>query len=122
DLITLSQQIAKESAQLVAECAPMSAKCPDATLKLALDKACERVSTLGSQMRVTTAVKASNPTDNDADGMVIGCAKNLVEAAAEVLRRSEAASIRIAAVSVVVAVVKFKRNVFKKKAATMAAK
>ncbi|KXS16352.1 Vinculin/alpha-catenin [Gonapodya prolifera JEL478] len=116
ELITLSQRIAKESAALIAEVAPVSTRCPDARLKQDLDKACERVATLGSQMRVTAAVKASNPSDNDADGMVIGCARNLVAAAAEVLRRSEAASLRVAAFSVGVAVVKFKRNVFRRKA------
>ncbi|KAI9168609.1 hypothetical protein H9P43_007982 [Blastocladiella emersonii ATCC 22665] len=102
--------------------------CTDRRLRLDLLAAANRVPTLSQQLKILASVRASAGAnvEGDSERQIVTCAQNLLVAVKDVLGKSEAASIRVNARTVGnvgLAVVKFKRNLFRgrKGAATGAA-
>ncbi|ORX60207.1 Vinculin/alpha-catenin [Piromyces finnis] len=125
EMIQKALEITQVTNSLLKDCKELAELCTDKRLKMQLLNTVERLNTLSQQLRVVTAVKASNPRDLDTDNQLFSCATNLTETMKRLLRDSEAASVRcnfkttgLAALSII----KFKKNLKKSRAATAALK
>lgn len=117
EMIQKSLEITSATNSLLQQCKELGELCTDKLLKNQLFTTIDRIKTLSQQLRVVTAVKASNPNDLDSDNQLFSCASNLAETIKVLLRNSEAASVRCTfktGGTVGLAVIKFKKNLARK--------
>ncbi|KAL6601132.1 Vinculin/alpha-catenin [Neocallimastix californiae] len=113
EMIQKALEITQVTNSLLKDCRELAESCTDKRLKMQLLNTVDRLNTLAQQLRVVTAVKASNPKDLDTDNQLFSCASNLTETMKRLLRDSEAASVRCnfkTSGTAALAVIKFKKN------------
>lgn len=101
DLISCAKAIA-EASQEVTRLAKEQAKlCTDRKMRTDILQVCERIPTMGTQLRILSTVKATmlgvqgSQEDQEAMDMIVGNAQNLMQSIKETVRACEAASIKI---------------------------
>jgi len=120
EMIQKALEITQVTQSILKDCRELAELCTDKRLKMQLLNTVDRLNTLSQQLRVVTAVKASNPNDLDSDNQLFSCAFNLTETMKRLLRDSEAASVRCnfkTSGTAALAIIKFKKNIKKNKAA-----
>ncbi|KAJ3261463.1 hypothetical protein HDU77_000836 [Chytriomyces hyalinus] len=141
--IQAAKQIHTECLKIVASAKPIADRCSDARLQKQLSSSLQWIENLAQQLKIVAAVKTSAPLDTDRDQQLVTCAKNVMVAVKNCIRDSEAGTLRLSPdVSSVAAgengranhvagghskalkgkaavppIVKFKRNVYRKKVA-----
>ena len=76
-LISTAQSILKESMSIKQSAKIIASKCADKILEKELQSIIMKMDTLSHQLRIVTAVKASNPLDVDSGNQMNQCASNL---------------------------------------------
>ncbi|XP_046326075.1 vinculin-like isoform X2 [Haliotis rufescens] len=115
DLIATAKGIAEASEEVTRLAKKLAADCTDKKMRMNLLQVCERIPTIGTQLKILSTVKATMlgaqaPTtlagldmqvqqgseeDQEATEMLVGNAQNLMQAVKETVRAAEAASIKI---------------------------
>jgi len=119
EMIQKALEITQVTNSILKDCKELAELCTDKRLKMQLLNTVDRLNTLSQQLRVVTAVKASNPRDLDTYNQLFSCASNLTETMKRLLRDSEAASVRCnfkTSGNAALAIIKFKKNLKKCKA------
>jgi len=122
EMIQKALEITQVTNSILKDCKELAELCTDKRLKMQLLNTVDRLNTLSQQLRVVTAVKASNPNDLDTDNQLFSCASNLTETMKRLLRDSEAASVRCnfkTSGTSALAIIKFKKNLKKSKLAAL---
>merc|ERR1719193_3049854 len=119
DLIATSKQLADASREVTKLAKELAKECTDKRMRTNLLQVCERIPTIGTQLKILSTVKATmlgaqeyfqpNPSgsefgatdeirseeDQEATEMLVGNAQNLMLSVKETVRAAEAASIKI---------------------------
>ncbi|KAL3841953.1 hypothetical protein ACJMK2_020030 [Sinanodonta woodiana] len=101
DLIATAKAIAESSEEVTKLAKKLAAECTDKKMRLNLLQVCERIPTIGTQLKILSTVKATmlgaqgSEEDQEATEMLVGNAQNLMQAVKETVRAAEAASIKI---------------------------
>ncbi|XP_033751421.1 vinculin-like isoform X10 [Pecten maximus] len=116
DLISTAKKIAEASEDVTRLAKKLAAECTDKKMRTNLLQVCERIPTIGTQLKILSTVKAtmlgaqepipapdgseiacesSSEEDQEATEMLVGNAQNLMQAVKETVRAAEAASIKI---------------------------
>ncbi|CAG2223789.1 VCL [Mytilus edulis] len=101
DLIATAKNIAESSTEVAKLAQKLAAECTDKRMRLNLLQVCERIPTIGTQLKILSTVKATmlgaqgSEEDQEATEMLVGNAQNLMQAVKETVRAAEAASIKI---------------------------
>ncbi|XP_077549326.1 vinculin isoform X5 [Haemaphysalis longicornis] len=114
DLIACAKQIAEASEEVTRLAKELARMCTDKRIRTNILQVCERIPTIGTQLRILSTVKATMlgaqepiPTpdgseiicgteeDQEATDMLVGNAQNLMQSVKETVRACEAASIKI---------------------------
>lgn len=103
DLIDCSRVVAEASEEVTALAKKLAHECTDKRMRMNLLQVCERIPTIGTQLKILSTVKAtmlgaqesSCEEDDEATEMLIGNAQNLMQSVRETLVCAEAASIKI---------------------------
>jgi len=114
EMIQKALEITQVTNSILKDCKELAEVCTDKRLKMQLLNTVDRLYTLSQQLRVVTAVKASNPKDLDSDNQLFSCASNITESMKRLLRDSEAASVRCnfkTSGTAALAIIKFKKNI-----------
>ncbi|XP_025087818.1 vinculin-like isoform X9 [Pomacea canaliculata] len=114
DLIATAKAIAEASEDVTRLAKKLAAECTDKKMRTNLLNVCERIPTIGTQLKILSTVKATmlgaqepvpapdgseiacgSEEDQEATEMLVGNAQNLMQAVKETVRSAEAASIKI---------------------------
>ncbi|XP_076450560.1 vinculin-like isoform X11 [Babylonia areolata] len=114
DLIATAKGIAEASEEVTRLAKKLAAECTDRKMRTNLLNVCERIPTIGTQLKILSTVKATmlgaqepipapdgseiacgSEEDQEATEMLVGNAQNLMQAVKETVRSAEAASIKI---------------------------
>ncbi|XP_036360826.1 vinculin isoform X11 [Octopus sinensis] len=116
DLIATAKAIAEASEEVTRLAKILALECTDKRMRTNLLLVCERIPTIGTQLKILSTVKAtmlgaqepipapdgseiacesSSQEDQDATEMLVGNAQNLMQSVKETVRAAEAASIKI---------------------------
>ncbi|KAI0215113.1 Vinculin [Lamellibrachia satsuma] len=114
DLIATAKAIAESSEEVTRLAKELARECTDKRMRTSLLQVCERIPTIGTQLKILSTVKATMlgaqepvPTpdgseiacgseeDQEATEMLVGNAQNLMQSVRETVRAAEAASIKI---------------------------
>lgn len=101
DLIATAKAIAESSEEVTRLAKKLAAECTDRKMRTNLLNVCERIPTIGTQLKILSTVKATmlgaqgSEEDQEATEMLVGNAQNLMQAVKETVRTAEAASIKI---------------------------
>merc|ERR1719220_1300052 len=102
ELIACAKALADASERITELAKELARHCTDKKIRTNLLQVCEKIPTLGTQLRVLSTVKATmmgqnmdSEEDQDAMDMLIGNAQKLNQAVKETVRAAEAASIRV---------------------------
>ncbi|KAK7099447.1 vinculin-like isoform X3 [Littorina saxatilis] len=101
DLIATAKAIAEASEEVTRLAKKLAAECTDRKMRTNLLNVCERIPTIGTQLKILSTVKATmlgaqgSEEDQEATEMLVGNAQNLMQAVKETVRTAEAASIKI---------------------------
>eukprot|EP00105_Crassostrea_gigas_P010734 XP_011426098.1 PREDICTED: vinculin isoform X18 [Crassostrea gigas] len=101
DLIATAKSIAESSEEVTRLAKKLAAECTDKQMRKNLLQVCERIPTIGTQLKILSTVKATmlgaqgSKEDQEATEMLVGNAQNLMQAVKETVRAAEAASIKI---------------------------
>ncbi|XP_060566167.1 vinculin-like isoform X6 [Ruditapes philippinarum] len=114
DLISTAKGIAEASEEVTRLAKKLAAECTDKKMRTNLLQVCERIPTIGTQLKILSTVKATmlgaqepipapdgseiacgSEEDQEATEMLVGNAQNLMQAVKETVRAAEAASIKI---------------------------
>ncbi|XP_021371535.1 vinculin-like isoform X11 [Mizuhopecten yessoensis] len=114
DLISTAKKIAEASEEVTRLAKKLAAECTDKKMRTNLLQVCERIPTIGTQLKILSTVKATmlgaqepipapdgseiacgSEEDQEATEMLVGNAQNLMQAVKETVRAAEAASIKI---------------------------
>lgn len=101
DLIACSKDIAEASKEVTRLAKELARMCTDKRMRTNILQVCERIPTIGTQLRILSTVKATmlagQGTDEDLEAteMLVGNAQNLMQSVKETVRACEAASIKI---------------------------
>ncbi|XP_061178100.1 vinculin-like isoform X8 [Saccostrea echinata] len=114
DLIATAKAIAESSEEVTKLAKKLAAECTDKMMRKNLLQVCERIPTIGTQLKILSTVKATmlgaqepipspdgseiecgSKEDQEATEMLVGNAQNLMQAVKETVRSAEAASIKI---------------------------
>lgn len=101
DLIATAKGIAEASEDVTRLAKKLAAECTDRKMRTNLLNVCERIPTIGTQLKILSTVKATmlgaqgSEEDQEATEMLVGNAQNLMQAVKETVRSAEAASIKI---------------------------
>ncbi|XP_045177289.1 vinculin-like isoform X6 [Mercenaria mercenaria] len=114
DLISTAKNIAEASEEVTRLAKKLAAECTDKKMRTNLLQVCERIPTIGTQLKILSTVKATmlgaqepipapdgseiacgSEEDQEATEMLVGNAQNLMQAVKETVRAAEAASIKI---------------------------
>ncbi|KAK8747680.1 hypothetical protein OTU49_016530 [Cherax quadricarinatus] len=107
DLIACAKAIAEASEEVTRLAKDLARECTDKRMRTNLLQVCERIPTIGTQLKILSTVKAtmlgaqeiligsSSEEDQEATEMLVGNAQNLMQSVKETVRAAEAASIKI---------------------------
>jgi len=101
DLIDTSKFIAKSSEEVTRLAKELAKECTDKRMRMNLLQVCERIPTIGTQLKILSTVKATmlgaqgSEEDQEATEMLVGNATNLMQSVRETVRAAQAASIKI---------------------------
>ncbi|XP_077549323.1 vinculin isoform X2 [Haemaphysalis longicornis] len=101
DLIACAKQIAEASEEVTRLAKELARMCTDKRIRTNILQVCERIPTIGTQLRILSTVKATmlgaqgTEEDQEATDMLVGNAQNLMQSVKETVRACEAASIKI---------------------------
>ncbi|XP_050719807.1 vinculin-like isoform X12 [Eriocheir sinensis] len=117
DLIACAKSIAEASEEVTRLAKDLARECTDKRMRTNLLQVCERIPTIGTQLKILSTVKAtmlgaqecfprreseieiligsSSEEDQEATEMLVGNAQNLMQSVKETVRAAEAASIKI---------------------------
>ncbi|XP_017486928.1 PREDICTED: vinculin-like [Rhagoletis zephyria] len=101
DLIACAKLIAESSEEVTRLAKDQAKLCTDKRMRTNILQVCERIPTIGTQLRILSTVKATllgaqgSQEDQEATEMLIGNAQNLMQSVKETVRACEAASIKI---------------------------
>ncbi|XP_055928265.1 vinculin-like isoform X2 [Argiope bruennichi] len=101
DLIACAKDIAEASKEVTRLAKELARMCTDKRMRTNILQVCERIPTIGTQLRILSTVKATmlagQGTDEDLEAteMLVGNAQNLMQSVKETVRACEAASIKI---------------------------
>ncbi|KAK8385472.1 hypothetical protein O3P69_016354 [Scylla paramamosain] len=107
DLIACAKAIAEASEEVTQLAKDLARECTDKRMRTNLLQVCERIPTIGTQLKILSTVKAtmlgaqeiligsSSEEDQEATEMLVGNAQNLMQSVKETVRAAEAASIKI---------------------------
>ncbi|XP_073977268.1 vinculin isoform X3 [Rhodnius prolixus] len=120
DLIACAKEIAQSSEEVTRLAKELARECTDKRMRTSLLQVCERIPTIGTQLKILSTVKAtmlgaqeilprrelaelegdmmigsSTEEDQEATDMLVGNAQNLMQSVKETVRAAEAASIKI---------------------------
>uniref|UniRef100_A0A8D8X9L6 Vinculin n=1 Tax=Cacopsylla melanoneura TaxID=428564 RepID=A0A8D8X9L6_9HEMI len=107
DLIACAKAIAEASEEVTRLAKELARECTDKRMRTNLLQVCERIPTIGTQLKILSTVKAtmlgaqglmigaSTEEDQEATDMLVGNAQNLMQSVKETVRAAEAASIKI---------------------------
>ncbi|XP_021004345.1 vinculin isoform X2 [Parasteatoda tepidariorum] len=101
ELIACAKDIAEASKEVTRLAKELARMCTDKRMRTNILQVCERIPTIGTQLRILSTVKATmlagQGTDEDLEAteMLVGNAQNLMQSVKETVRACEAASIKI---------------------------
>ncbi|KAL4084897.1 hypothetical protein QTP88_027768 [Uroleucon formosanum] len=101
DLIACAKAIAEASEEVTRLAKELARECTDKRMRTNLLQVCERIPTIGTQLKILSTVKATmlgahgSEEDQEATDMLVGNAQNLMQSVKETVRAAEAASIKI---------------------------
>ncbi|KAL1130903.1 hypothetical protein AAG570_012144 [Ranatra chinensis] len=114
DLIICAKAIAEASEEVTRLAKELARECTDKRMRTNLLQVCERIPTIGTQLKILSTVKATmlgaqemlprrelaelqggTEEDQEATDMLVGNAQNLMQSVKETVRAAEAASIKI---------------------------
>ncbi|XP_065348377.1 vinculin isoform X2 [Cloeon dipterum] len=114
DLIACAKAIAEASEEVTRLAKELARDCTDKRMRTNLLQVCERIPTIGTQLKILSTVKATmlgaqdfiprfedgeirgdSEEDQEATDMLVGNAQNLMQSVKETVRAAEAASIKI---------------------------
>uniref|UniRef100_A0A4D5R9C1 Vinculin n=1 Tax=Scolopendra viridis TaxID=118503 RepID=A0A4D5R9C1_SCOVI len=114
DLISCAKSIAEASEEVTRLAKELARQCTDKRMRTNLLQVCERIPTIGTQLKILSTVKATmlgaqapfpvpdgreivcgTEEDQEATDMLVGNAQNLMQSVKETVRAAEAASIKI---------------------------
>ncbi|KAL0277140.1 UNVERIFIED_CONTAM: hypothetical protein PYX00_004521 [Menopon gallinae] len=101
DLIATAKAIAEASEEVTRLAKELARECTDKRMRTNLLQVCERIPTIGTQLKILSTVKATmlgaqgSAEDQEATDMLVGNAQNLMQSVKETVRAAEAASIKI---------------------------
>ncbi|XP_065219511.1 vinculin-like isoform X3 [Planococcus citri] len=114
DLIDCAKAIAEASEEVARLAKELARECTDKRMRTSLLQVCERIPTIGTQLKILSTVKATmlgaqeilprmenaelqggSEEDQEATDMLVGNAQNLMQSVKETVRAAEAASIKI---------------------------
>ncbi|RWS23183.1 vinculin-like isoform X8, partial [Leptotrombidium deliense] len=101
DLIACAKAIADASEEVTRLAKEQAKLCTDKRMRTNILQVCERIPTIGTQLRILSTVKATmlgaqgTEEDQEATDMLVGNAQNLMQSVKETVRACEAASIKI---------------------------
>ncbi|XP_014662198.1 PREDICTED: vinculin-like isoform X5 [Priapulus caudatus] len=101
DLIACAKAIADASEEVTRLAKELARQCTDKRMRMNLLQVCERIPTIGTQLKILSTVKATmlgaqgSEEDQEATEMLVGNAENLMHSVKETVRAAEAASIKI---------------------------
>lgn len=101
DLIDCAKAIAEQSEEVTRIAKGLAMDCTDKRMRTNLLQVCERIPTIGTQLKILSTVKATmlgaqgSEEDMEATEMLVGNAQNLMQSVRETVQCAEAASIKI---------------------------
>ncbi|XP_075229782.1 vinculin isoform X2 [Lycorma delicatula] len=101
DLIACAKAIAESSEEVTRLAKDLARECTDKRMRTNLLQVCERIPTIGTQLKILSTVKATmlgaqgTEEDQEATDMLVGNAQNLMQSVKETVRAAESASIKI---------------------------
>jgi vinculin len=114
DLIDCAKKIAESSEEVTRLAKELAHECTDKRMRMSLLQVCERIPTIGTQLKILSTVKATmlgaqdpitcpdgseivcgSEEDQEATEMLVGNAQNLMQSVRETVRAAEGASIKI---------------------------
>ncbi|XP_055612163.1 vinculin [Uranotaenia lowii] len=101
ELIATAKKIAEASEDVTRLAKILARQCTDKRIRTNLLQVCERIPTIGTQLKILSTVKATmlgaqgSDEDREATDMLVGNAQNLMQSVKETVRASEGASIKI---------------------------
>jgi len=101
ELISISKAIAEASDEVARLAKELAKECTDKRMRVNLLQVCERIPTIGTQLKILSTVKATmlgaQGTDEDLEAteMLVGNAQNLMQSVKQTVTAAEAASIKI---------------------------
>ncbi|XP_003746107.1 vinculin [Galendromus occidentalis] len=101
ELIACAKAIAEASEEVTRLAKEHARLCTDRRMRTAILQVCERIPTIGGQLKILSTVKATmlgaqgSDEDREATEMLVGNAQNLMQSVKETVRACEAASIKI---------------------------
>ncbi|UYV84950.1 VCL [Cordylochernes scorpioides] len=99
DLIACAKAIADASEEVSQLAKGLAQMCTDKRMRMNILQVCERIPTIGTQLRILSTVKATmlgahgTEEDREATEMLVGNAQNLMQSVKETVRACEAAHI-----------------------------
>jgi len=109
DLISIAKAIAESSDEVTRLAKELAMECTDKRMRTNLLSVCERIPTIGTQLKILSTVKATmlgaqgrsvkggagTEEDIEATEMLVGNAQNLMQSVKQTVTAAEAASIKI---------------------------
>uniref|UniRef100_U5EZL2 Vinculin n=1 Tax=Corethrella appendiculata TaxID=1370023 RepID=U5EZL2_9DIPT len=101
ELIATAKLIAEASEDVTRLAKELARQCTDKRIRTNLLQVCERIPTIGTQLKILSTVKATmlgsqlSDEDSEATMMLVGNAQNLMQSVKETVRAAESASIKI---------------------------
>lgn len=101
ELIAIAKAIAESSDEVTRLAKELAKECTDKRMRTNLLQVCERIPTIGTQLKILSTVKATmlgaQGTDEDIEAteMLVGNAQNLMQSVKQTVTAAEAASIKI---------------------------
>uniref|UniRef100_A0A023EWN7 Vinculin n=1 Tax=Aedes albopictus TaxID=7160 RepID=A0A023EWN7_AEDAL len=101
ELIATAKKIAEASEDVTRLAKILARQCTDKRIRTNLLQVCERIPTIGTQLKILSTVKATmlgaqgSDEDREATDMLVGNAQNLMQSVKETVRAAEGASIKI---------------------------
>ncbi|XP_045456604.1 vinculin [Melitaea cinxia] len=101
ELIATAKAIAEASEEVTRLAKKLALECTDKRIRTNLLQVCERIPTIGTQLKILSTVKATmlgaqgSEEDQEATEMLVGNAQNLMQSVKETVKAAEGASIKI---------------------------
>lgn len=101
ELIATAKQIAEASEDVTRAAKTLARECTDKRIRTNLLQVCERIPTIGTQLKILSTVKATmlgaqgSDEDREATEMLVGNAQNLMQSVKETVKAAEGASVKI---------------------------